>query len=100
MYIYNVSVKVETHKADEWLAWMKQKHIPDVMATGFFTEYRMSRLLDDGDLDGITFVMQYVCNTLDDYLNYKTQFAPALQKEHSEKFASDVVAFRTVMEIL
>ncbi|HCK22141.1 MAG TPA: hypothetical protein DHW15_08280 [Bacteroidetes bacterium] len=26
--------------------------------------------------------------------------APALQKEHSEKFGNKVVAFRTVMELL
>lgn len=100
MYLYNVTVKVELSRADEWLHWMREKHIPDVMATGFFIEQRLCRLLDDGDLDGVTFVIQYLCNSLDDFLQYKTTKAASLQKDHLEKFGTDVVAFRTVMEVL
>ena len=70
MYIYNVTVKIDQSRADEWLVWMREKHIPDVMATGFFTENRVCRLVDEGDMEGITFAIQYTCNDLDDFLQY------------------------------
>jgi hypothetical protein len=100
MYIYNVTLKVEVHRVEEWLQWMREKHIPEVMATNYFTEYRMCRLLDDAGPDGETFVMQYTCKTIDDFLQYKITDGPYLQKQHTEKFGDDVAAFRTVMEIL
>jgi hypothetical protein len=100
MYIYNVTVKVDTGRADEWLTWMRNIHIPDVLQTGYFSEYRISRLINEGDLDGITFVIQYAFQQLDDYLNYQLHAAPALQRQHQEKFGQDAVAFRTIMEIL
>ena len=100
MYIYNVTVKVDIHRADEWLSWMRETHIPEVLATGYFTENRICRLVDEGDIEGVTFAIQYTCNTIDDFLNYKLTTAPALQKSHSEKVGNDVIAFRTLMEIL
>lgn len=100
MYLYNVTVKIEQSRADEWLTWMREKHIPDVLATGYFVEHRMCRLVDDGDMDGMTFVVQYTLNNLDDFLAYKLTAGPALQRESLEKFGNDFFAFRTLMEIL
>jgi hypothetical protein len=79
---------------------MRVTHIPEVLATGHFIENRICRIVDEGDGDGVTFAIQYTCNTLDDFLNYKLNKALALQKSHTEKFGNDVVAFRTLMEIL
>lgn len=100
MYIYNVTLKVDADVVDDWQKWMKQTHIPEVMATGYFTHYRMSRLLDDGDLDGMTISIQYTVNTIDDFLAYQREAAPALQKAHSSRYADKVVAFRTIMEVM
>ena len=36
MILYNVTVSIDVKKADEWLHWMRTKHIPDVMATSCF----------------------------------------------------------------
>ncbi|HMX03879.1 MAG TPA: DUF4286 family protein [Chitinophagales bacterium] len=100
MYLYNVTIKIEQSRADEWLTWMREKHIPDVMATGFFVEYRLCRLVDDGDMEGMTFVVQYTLNNLDDFLTYKLTSGPSLQRDTQEKFGNDFFAFRTLMEII
>ena len=34
MYIYNVTTNIDESVHDEWLHWMKEIHIPDVLATG------------------------------------------------------------------
>ncbi len=99
MILYNVTVKVNAEIQDEWLQWMKEIHIPDVMRTGFFTEYKLCRILERDESDGVTYAIQYLCNSLADYETYRLKFAPALQREYSEKFKDRFVAFRTVMEV-
>lgn len=96
MILYNVTVNVNEDIAGEWLHWMTDKHIPDVMATGLFKDYKIYKIISDDE--GSTFSVQYFLNSMEDYETYKKNFAPALQSEHSEKFKDKFVAFRTIME--
>jgi len=36
MIIYNVTVSVDNEVHEMWLAWMRNTHLPEVMATGYF----------------------------------------------------------------
>ncbi|GIV33814.1 MAG: hypothetical protein KatS3mg031_1349 [Chitinophagales bacterium] len=100
MILYNVTIKVDPAVEEEWLAWMKLEHIPEVMRTGLFSEYRICRLLEQDDTEGKTFAVQYLCNNLRNFDTYRATFAPALQQKHYDRFGDKCVAFRTVMEIL
>jgi len=44
MFIYNVTIKVDHSIAIEWLEWLKSVHIPEVIATGCFTEAKVLQL--------------------------------------------------------
>lgn len=98
MFIYNVTVTVDKDIRQEWLEWMKGVHIPDVMRTGLFTESKICRLLTDED--EYTFAVQYTFKSMNDLDQYRKDFAPKLQKEHSDKFKDKFAAFRTVLEIM
>lgn len=100
MILYNVTVKIDHDSRDEWLRWMKEVHIPDVMATGMFLEYRMGRLLGMDEPDGVTYAIQYYCPDMATYEQYQAHFAPKLQAEVNEKFRGKFVAFRTLLEIV
>ena len=100
MIIYNVTVNIDDSVHLEWLKWMRETHIPDVMNTGVFIKNRMLKLLGDEDSGGHTYSIQYFCESLDDYKQYENVFAPALQAEHSEKYKEKFVAFRTLLEIV
>ena len=54
MILYNVTVSVDPSKAEEWLSWMRTKHIPDVMATSCFIEGKISKIQAEEE-GGITF---------------------------------------------
>lgn len=99
MYIYNVTVKIDISLADEWLQWMKEVHIPDVMATKCFTDYRICKILED-DNEGKTFATQYYFKTMEDIIHYQNRYAPELQRLHKEKYQNHYVAFRTLMEVV
>ena len=99
MIIYNVTINVEDDAHREWLAWMKETHIPDVMRTGLFLDHNFSKLLTrQDDETGATYVIQYLCESMEHYEKYQAEFAPALQGETQKKFGGKFVAFRTLME--
>jgi len=101
MILYNVTVKIENSIQEEWLDWMKQVHIPEVMATQCFSGHKIMRLLDPPpDSQGTTYAIQYYCETSDILQKYWANFAPALQKDHTERYKGKFVAFRTVMELV
>ena len=97
MIVYNVTVKIDHSVHDEWFEWMKAKHIPAVLATGYFVDNKMLKVLIDEE-DGVTYSIQYRCNEMKDLHAYTVKEAPALQKEHAEKYKDKFVAFRTLLE--
>ncbi len=99
MIIYNVTVNVDSDIVEDWLQWMKEKHIPDVMNTGKFTGFKFCKILStQPDETGHTFAIQYFCNNLETLQAYQQEDAPALQKEHTERYGDKAAAFRTLLE--
>lgn len=98
--LYNVTINIDHSIASEWLKWMKEIHLPEVMSTGKFTGYRMLRLIGDEDSGGITYAIQYTAADMNHYDQYRTEFAPLLQAKTKEKFGDKFVAFRTLLEIV
>ena len=99
MYIYNVTINVDHATHDEWLTWMKEFHIPEVMKTGYFTDQRMLKVLNVED-EGTTYSVQYTFLNMSDMEAYKQNHAPRLQKQTMDKFKDKFVAFRTILEIV
>jgi hypothetical protein len=79
---------------------MKHKHIAEVMATGVFHNYRMSRMIGLEEDDGITYSVQYGLDSVAQLNDYFQKFAAHLQQEHIDKFKDKFVAYRTVMEVI
>ena len=99
MILYNVTVNIDESVHDEWLEWMKTEHIPAVLATGMFIENRICLIHGESE-GGISYAIQYVAPDRAHYDRYQREFAPALQHDHSVRYASKFVAFRTVLEII
>lgn len=99
MYIYNVTISVDKDVAAEWLKWMKAEHIPQVMETGHFTDYKMTKVLNVND-EGETYSIQYSFNTMTDIETYQKEHAPRLQAETKKYYDGKYVAFRTLLEIV
>ena len=100
MLLYNITVKVDRTVASEWLQWMKEVHIPDVMMTNQFVEYRLFRILGEVEDDGVTYAVQYLCESIDKFRHYQDHFAQKLQADHSHRYKDKYVAFRTLMELV
>ncbi|MBK6266776.1 DUF4286 family protein [Marivirga sp. S37H4] len=100
MIIYNVTVNVEKDVIDQWVSWMKETHIPDVLATGYFHDHRMLRLLNETEGEGETFAIQYYAENLEQLEKYMLEEAPRLKQDHFAKFQNKCVSFRTFLETM
>ncbi|MBT3647331.1 MAG: DUF4286 family protein [Flavobacteriales bacterium] len=99
MIIYNVTVKIDNDVHDDWLEWMKDIHIPQVLETGYFEGNLMAKVLVDDD-DGVTYSIQYRCLDMKRLEEYYESHAPRLQKDHAERYKDKFVAFRTLLEVV
>lgn len=100
MIIYNVTIKVDWSIHDEWLNWMKENHIPDMISIGLFVESLMVRLLMVDESDGPTYAVQYYANSLDDYNQFIEEWAPFQSDKEFSKWGSHFVNFTTIMEVV
>ena len=100
MLIYNITTKVNWSIHEDWLQWMKEKHIPDVMRTGYFSEFRFARLLEIEEEEGPTYTNQFYIDTKEQYDQYILIHAPNLRKEVFDKWINQIIAFRTLMELV
>lgn len=100
MLIYNVTVKVDKGIAADWLWWMRNEHIPEIMATGCFTRHQIVQLLEQDDSEGPTYAIQYHSPDQDHYERYIEEFADALRLKSLQKWGEGVMAFRSLMRIV
>jgi len=98
MFLYNVTVGIDTDIELEWLQWMKTKHIPDVLNTGLFVDYKIYKVLHDNNDGTVSYSVQYFSDSLEKVVQYLEVFAPALVEEHRQKFSNKHVAFQTLLE--
>lgn len=100
MILYNVTIKVEPAINEEWVKWMKDEHIPELMETGLFVDSRLMQILELDDTDGITYAAQYYCEGMDQYNEYIDKHAPRLRQAGIDRFGEQFVAFRTIMKLV
>jgi hypothetical protein len=98
-YIYNVTINIQEDAHDAWLAWMKQTHIPHMLATQKFTKALMTRVNVEEAMGGITYSVQYTTESKALLERYYQEDAPRLRSE-SKAFDGKFVAFRTELEIV
>ena len=99
MIIYNVTVNIDESIHDEWLDWIKN-HIPEVLATGRFTEAKLTKVLVEEEKGGITYAIQYRAKSREELDSYYKYDAEKLQKDGLARFADKSLAFRTELEII
>lgn len=100
MLVYNVTIKVDHSIHDPWLQWMKEEHIPEMIATGCFTNGVILHLLESDDEEGITYAIQYHAENKSLYEKYINEYAPAMRKKGIEKWGDKFIAYRTLMQVV
>ena len=98
MFIYNITIKVNRPISDQWMKWQMEEHIPDIMATELFNDYKVYRLHDQDDSESLTFIFQFHTSDRNNYDQYIKEHAPRLREKTFQKWRDGFIAFRSLLE--
>ena len=100
MIIYNITTKVHHSIALEWLQWLKEIHVKEVMESNCFTEFKIVKLLEFDETDGPTFAVQFAAESKGLYNRYIEKFAGQMRKRSFDKWGDKFISIRSVMQIV
>lgn len=98
MILYNVTVAIDKKVEDKWVKWMKEIHIPEVMETNQFVEYKFFKVLNTEDPEASSYSIQYFAEDIKNIQMYMAAFAPELQQKALATFPNQMAAFRTLLQ--
>ncbi len=98
--VYNVTLKVSHAIQADWLRWMQEEHMAEVVATGCFTTSRLLHLIESDDEEGVTYAAQYESANRAQYDRYIQEFAEGLRKKGYDRWGDGFIAFRTLMQVI
>jgi len=82
------------------MIWMQHKHIPEMLATGKFTSAKMTRVLIEEEMGGVTYSVQYLTDSRETLQKYYQTEAEALREEGVRLFGDKMLSFRTELEVI
>jgi len=100
MIIYNVTTKVLHSVKDQWLKWLKEEHIPEILATKCFQNATVLYLMEADDDEGVTYAVQYHAESLASYNEYIDKFSNEMRAKTIDKWKEKTISFRTIMQIV
>jgi len=100
MIIYNLTVNIDESVHQQWLEWMQQTHINQVLATGKFTSARLVKVLVDEEMGGVTYSVQYFAPNKEALAAYRNEHEQAIQQEGLRMFADKMLTFQTDLEVI
>lgn len=98
MILYNITINVSPDIEQDFIAWMKATHIPEVMETGIFHDHKFFRLIHDTDDGSTNYCIQYFTDSLKLMMEYESKHAAGLRAKTQERYKDKAIAFRTLLE--
>lgn len=101
MIIYNVTLSIEPSIEKDFLIWLKNEHLPEVLATNLFIEGNIFKILEAPDaVSHNSYCVQYRLENWELFHQYNNDFAPQLKQKTAQKWANNVLSFRTFLEMV
>ena len=99
MIVYKVIIQIEKKIEKEWLKWMNDIHIPEIMDLKIFYKSRLFRIIKIKEEEFSSFCIEYYCNSKDQYNFYKERYSSDLQTKHLEKFKGKFNGKRLILSL-
>ena len=98
--LYLVTMHVDREREREWLDWMVGRHVPAVLATGAFTGATVTADPAEDSPTRSGYRILYRARSRAALDRYVSEHAPALRREHNERFGGAFDATRDVLEVV
>ena len=93
MYVYNITTNIQENAEKEWLAWMQNTHIPEMLDTGKFLSAKMCKVLVEEDMGGMTYSVQYTVENRDILEDFHRTDASTYEKQNQCKICRSICLF-------
>lgn len=100
MILYNVTLNIDDSIHAQWLEWMRDVHIPEVLETGKFSSAKLVKVLVEEEMGGQTYAVQYTAPDRNMLERYYAEDAPRLREDGLRLFGDKMLAFRTELEVV
>ena len=100
MLIFNITFLVTDKVADRWMQWVNDTHIPALLASGYFTEPRLAKVLSNHGQDGTSYAVQYQINDMQSLEAWNRKFGVKMERDCAFAFGEEVLLFTTVLELI
>ena len=98
MILYNITFNIDLDAEESWVQYMKESHIPTVMASDSIIEYKFLHLLNETESEGETYALQLFCESIEKLEDYVQKDASESTNKLELKFSGKQVSFATVLE--
>ncbi len=96
MIIYSVTITLINEDTEtSWLHWMRNIHLNEVMNTGCFDKFTLSKIDDT-----IAYRIDYFAATREKLDKYLNENAAALRQDGIDRFGTNFSAQRTISVVL
>ena len=100
MFIYSVTIHIDKSVEKDWLHYMQEKHIGDVLATNYFLSCIIRKDVLDTSTNFTTYNIEYSLKDKQAYIDYQEKEALRLQADVKKYFDGKFTAERTFYEVI
>mgnify|MGYP000147075953 CR=1 FL=1 len=97
---YTVTINIDHEVESHWFDWMRNQHIPDVLATKLFSECIILKAIEPEEEGKSTYSFLYMCESDEELNLYLAEHATRLRDEHTALFKGRFTASRSISEVL
>lgn len=94
MITYEVKLTIQPEVEEEWVNWMRTRHVPDVIATGLLKSYQILKPQDSPQV----YLFHYHFENESDFKTYETEFAGRLRQDVIELYDGKFTGERTLYD--
>ncbi|PHX75064.1 MAG: hypothetical protein CK547_00305 [Chitinophagaceae bacterium] len=98
MILYNITSNVAHEVIDEWLSWLNNILIPEIMEVGVFNDFKFFQLLDIDETDGKTYTIQFFCDNEQACREFISEAGPAFIRKSELMWGNSVYNFRSILK--
>jgi len=99
MILYNITVIIDSSIEALWLKWINQTFLTQASESDLLISNRLLKVLDSPN-EGLTYCLQFVAESLQNYTEFKDKYATALLEAHAVEFKNQSVFFSSTMEFI
>lgn len=100
MYIYNVTINIDESIQQQWLTWMMDTHIPKMLNSGKFSKAKLSQVLVNEEMGGVTYSVQFTATNIENLHLYYKEDADDFKDESIQLFNDKFVMFSTELKVI